>query len=116
LWRRVRNFFDGRRFDAWVADIPGDPGGKRRLIGLATIENEWARPNELAIRVVADWRGKLEQTLLSILFAQVKRGRTGRLRIGHLAHDEVMNRLLKEANFAIKRSLRVMRYELNKRG
>jgi GNAT superfamily N-acetyltransferase len=113
LWRRINDFFNGRRMNAWVADVPVDGSRKRRLIGLAYVESEWARPHELAIRVAAEWRGRLERALFSTLVIQIKRGRSGRLLTSHLAHDHFMNGLLREANFKVKRSLRVMRYILD---
>lgn len=112
LWRRINDFFNGRRINTWVADAPLEGSQKRRLIGLAYVESEWARPHELAIRVAADWRGRLERALISILVTQVKRSRSGRLLVSHLAHDDIMNGLLREANFKVKRRLRVMRFDL----
>jgi GNAT superfamily N-acetyltransferase len=114
FWRRLGDFFNGRGFNTLVADVPTEQFRRRRLVGLATIESEWGKPQELAVRVAADWRGKLERELLSSLVAEIKRNRSGRLRVSHLAHDEVMNGLLREANFTLKRSLRVMRYALSK--
>ncbi len=113
FWRRFGDFFNGRGFNTLVADVPTEQSRRRRLVGLAMIESEWGKPQELAVRVAADWRGKLERALLSNLVAKIKRNRSGKVRISHLAHDEVMNGLLREANFILKRSLRIMRYELN---
>ncbi len=113
LWRRVSNFFNGRKLNVWVADIPTDKPRTRRLVGLAYIESEWARPHEMAIRVTDVWRGRLERSLLANLVAQIKQDRTGRIRITHLASDEEMNDLLGEANFRVKRSLRLLHYKLD---
>lgn len=113
LWRRINDFFNGRRMNAWVADVPLEGTRKRRLIGLAYVESEWARPHELAIRIAAEWRGRLERALFSTLVIQIKRSRSGRLLTSHLAHDDFMNGLLREANFRVKRSLRVMRFNLD---
>ncbi|MGB3713555.1 MAG: GNAT family N-acetyltransferase [Candidatus Promineifilaceae bacterium] len=113
LWRRMNDFFNGRRMNAWVADVPLEGSQKRRLIGLAYVESEWARPHELAIRIAADWRGRLERALFSTLVIQIKRSRSGRLLTSHLAHDHFMNGLLREADFKVKRSLRVMRFNLD---
>ena len=115
FWRRFGDFFNGRGFNTLVADVPTEQSRRRRLIGLATNESEWGKPQELAVRVAADWRGKLERALLSNLVAEIKRNRSGKVRISHLAHDEVMNGLLREANFILKRSLRVMHYDLNEK-
>lgn len=114
IWRRIGDFFYGRRSKSWVIDVPLERRHKRRLVGLASIESEWSRPHELGIRVAPEWRGQLERLLLVRLIAQVKQNRAGRIRLSHLAHDDKVNGLLREANFRVKRSLRIMRLNLQR--
>jgi len=112
LWRRINDFFNAKKMEVRVADIPALKPGKRRLVGLGYIESEWSRPHELAVRVIDEWQGVVERNMLSALVAHVKRHRSGHVRINHLANDGYVNELLKEANFRIKRSLRLMHYSL----
>jgi GNAT superfamily N-acetyltransferase len=112
LWRRINDFFNGKKMEVRVADIPALKPGKRRLVGLGYIESEWSRPHELAVRVIDEWQGLVERNILSALVAHVKHHRSGYVRINHLANDGYVNELLKEANFRIKRSLRLMHYSL----
>jgi ribosomal protein S18 acetylase RimI-like enzyme len=113
LWRRISDFFNGKKMEVWVADTPAPKPGKRRLVGLGYIESEWARPHELAIRVIDEWQGRIERNMVSDLVAHVKQHRSGHVRINHLASDGYVNDLLKEANFRVKRSLRLMHYSLS---
>lgn len=112
LWRLIIDFFSGKKMDVWVADTPAPKPGKRRLVGLGYIDTEWARPHELAVRVTDEWQGRVERNILSNLVAHVKNHRSGHVRINHLANDEYVNELLKESHFRIKRSLRLMHYNL----
>lgn len=110
LWRRLGDLLNGRRNNYWAVEPIVERADSPRIVGLVLLESEWARPHELTICVAADWRGTLERALVSFTVRQVKRSRSGRVRLSHLAHDELMNGLLREANFKIRRSLSVMRY------
>ena len=113
LWRQLNDFLNGRKFTAWIAEFPSDKTKALRPVGLAYIESEWGRPHELAVRVTNDWRGRIEHALVSQLVEYAKRYRTGQFRISHQAEDPLTNELLRDANFRLKRSLRIMRYKIS---
>jgi GNAT superfamily N-acetyltransferase len=116
LWRRFSDLLNGRKMDIWVADAPLDRSRKRRMVGLAYIESEWSRPHEIAIRVPFEQKSRIERALLSTVVGKIKQNRSGRLRMSHPAQDDSMTDLLKEANFTVKRSLRVMHIDLDRNG
>lgn len=103
-WQRLGDFLNGRNVERWVTQ--GDDG---KLTGLATIHSEWGQPHYLKIRIHPDWQGQLERPLLAKLIRRLGYLPQRNIRIDHLDNDEMMNKLLREANFTIKRTLTHMR-------
>jgi GNAT superfamily N-acetyltransferase len=106
LWRRIDQFFGGRRQESWVAVTPGD-----ELAGVATILSEWGRAHTLSLRVPEPWRGTAERPLLAKLLRRLQYLPRRHVRLEHQAGDTYVTDLLCEANFSARRTLTVMRYD-----
>lgn len=115
-WRSIVDLLNGRKFKAWIVEMPTGPSGKRKLIGLYSISSEWGRPTWLRIRVDPAWQEEVEPQLLNNAIKQLKQNRSGTIKINHLADDQLANQLLSEANFRIQRSLTIMTLDLVKLG
>jgi ribosomal protein S18 acetylase RimI-like enzyme len=107
LWRRLLDFFNGRRSETWVTT-----GNHNRLTGLVSILSEWGRAHQLSIRVHPAWRGQLERPLLAKALRRLRYLPRRNLRLNHSDDDPVMNQLLREANFRLRRTLTHMRLDL----
>jgi GNAT superfamily N-acetyltransferase len=103
-WQRLVDFLNGRHAETWST-----LDAQNRLNGLASIYSEWGRPHQLVMRVHPGWQGQLERPLLAKLIRRLDYLPQRRVRIDHPHSDETMNRLLREANFTIKRILTHMR-------
>jgi hypothetical protein len=106
LWRRIDQLFAGRRQESWVAMTPGDEIG-----GVATILSEWGRAHTLSLRVPEPWRGIAERPLLAKLLRRLQYLPRRHVRLDHQAGDVYVTDLLCEANFSVRRTLTVMRYD-----
>lgn len=105
--KRASDFMNGRQMETWAT-----MDGKGRLTGLGTINSEWGRSHLLSLRVRSDWRGRLERPLLAKLIRRLRYLPRRNARIDHPEGDEVMEQLLKEANFTVQRTLTHMRLDL----
>jgi ribosomal protein S18 acetylase RimI-like enzyme len=106
FWRRLEQFFSGRRQECWVA-VNGDD----KLVGAATILSEWGRAHNLALRVPPTSRGEVERPLLAKLLRRIEYLPRRHIRLEHPAGDSVVTDLLGEANFSSRRTLTFMRYD-----
>lgn len=107
FWRAVQDFMNGRQQETWGAV---DSNG--RLIGMGVIVGEWLQSYDISIRVHPKWRGQLERPLLAKLVRRLRAMPRRNVRIDHPDSDEVMNQLLKEANFSSQRTLTHMRWDV----
>jgi hypothetical protein len=107
------DFFNGRKFAGWIAEAMENESGSLQPVGIAYIDSEWARPHEIALRVVDEWRDLVDRQIVSRVLEYAKSNRPGQLRINHMADDDLVNELLREANFRLKRCLRIMRCVLD---
>jgi len=105
--RWLGNLLNGRRAETWVARSPGDT-----MVGLGTILSEWGRAHTLSLRIHPSWRGRIERVLLAKLLRRLQYLPRRNLRMDHPADDAVTASLLREANFSARRTLTVMRLEL----
>lgn len=112
LWRRINDLLNGRKSETWVTDTRSQNDGKWRLTGLANLSTEWGRPYLLRIRTVPSWRGRLERSLFASVLHRFLYRRGNKVKISHPVDDEIMNQLLQEANFILRRKLTMMRLSL----
>ncbi len=106
-WQRLVDFLNGRHVEVWATQ-----NQQQQVNGLAAIYGELGQPHYLKIRVHPDWQGKLERPLLAKLLRRLDYLSRRNIRIDHPDDDETMNKLLREANFTIKRTLTHMRLRL----
>ncbi|MCI0398856.1 MAG: GNAT family N-acetyltransferase [Chloroflexi bacterium] len=106
FWQWLAGLLNGQKTEVWLTRHG------RQLTGLAMTESEWGRPHTLSLRISPTWRGQLERPLLAKLLRRLDSLRSGAIEITHPAGDEVVNQLLKEANFQPRRSLTIMRLDL----
>jgi ribosomal protein S18 acetylase RimI-like enzyme len=116
FWRRLSDFLNGRRMDAWISDTISVSDGRRRLTGLVSISGEWGRPTWLRIRIDPTWRGKVERPLLYKALLRLKQLRGGTINMNHPAGDEMVNQLISDANFRIQRNLTIMTLDMVSKG
>lgn len=107
LWRWLADFLNGRQWECWVAT-----DGDNRLAGMVTISSEWFRPHQLTLRVTPAWRGQLERPLLAKAMRRLSYLQRRGARLEHPEEDVVVNHLLRESNFRVRRTLTVMKLEL----
>lgn len=107
FWQTISNFMNGRRQETWVVT---DKHG--HLAGVASIINEWLQAYEMTFRVPPRWHGQVERPLLAKLVHRLQGMSQRNIRIHHAANDEVVNNLLKEANFSAQRTLTHMRWNV----
>jgi ribosomal protein S18 acetylase RimI-like enzyme len=107
FWNWIERLLTGRRSETWVI-----ASRSNQLLGLASIWNEWGRPHRLSIRVLPEWRGKLERPLFAKLIRRLQNMPRRNVRLEHPDDDECMNQLLREANFKPRRTLTHMRLQL----
>jgi ribosomal protein S18 acetylase RimI-like enzyme len=108
LRRWITNFLNGRKTESWIIASATEEEHKQQLVGLATINSEWGRPHNLELRVLPQWRGRLERPLLSKLIRRLSYLRGTNILMDHLSGDETVNSLLPEANFQTRRYLTFM--------
>jgi hypothetical protein len=113
MWRSIGNFLNGRRVETWVAFAPIVPGARPGPAGLTTISSEWGRPYVVDIRVLPAWNETLSRPLLVKTTRRLKKMRGGIIQLNHPADDKPINQMLIEANFRKKRTLSVMRNQLD---
>ena len=107
LWQRVGNFFNGRQQETWaVYNASSAP------VALGRIESEWGRSHNISVRVHPNWQGQLERPLLAKLIRRLHYLPRRNVRITHADDDELMNQLLQEANFQVRRTLTHMKLTL----
>lgn len=104
---KVANFLNGRQIETWV--LRNDDN---QLIGLSSIVSEWGRTHMAALRVHPDHRGELERPLLAKTLRRLNYLPRRNIRIDHPDDDELVNSLLREANFQPQRTLTHMKLEL----
>lgn len=109
FWRTLANFLNGRQIETWVTT-----NSSNELAGLGSIVGEWGRAHQAIIRVHPTWQGQLERPLLAKLIRRFHYLPHRNVRIDHPDGDEVMNELLREANFQPRRTLTHMRLDINK--
>lgn len=107
LLKRALDFLNGRQMETWAM-----LDNKGSLAGLGSISSEWGRSHLLSLRVRSDWRGRLERPLLAKLIRRLRYLPHRNARIDHPEGDQVTEQLLKEANFAVQRTLTHMRLDL----
>lgn len=108
FWVKVMNFLNGHQAETWVATA-----APNQLVGLAAITTEWGRSHEVVIRVQPSWQGRLERPLLAKLIRRLQYLPRRNVQIDHPDEDELMNALLREANFQPRRTLTHMRLNLD---
>ena len=107
LWQRLGDVMNSRHLETWAIVDESD-----RLAGLATISGQWGRSHLLALRVRADWAGRLERPLLAKALRRLRYLPRRNVRVDHPEEDAVVNGLLREANFAAQRTLTHMQLNL----
>jgi len=107
FWRRIDRFLNGRHFECWVIADNDD-----QVIGLAGVWGEWLRPYHVKLRIHPHWLGHLERPLLAKVIRRLHRLPRRNIRLDHRDDDEVMNQLLREANFHAERTLTHMQLKL----
>lgn len=110
FWRWLDNFLNGRRWETWVTADKNN-----RLTGMATIRSEWGLPHEVSIRVRPERQGQLERSLLAHILTRLRALSRQEVRLDHPADDAVLNQLLPQANFRLRRTLTTMRLDLTKK-
>lgn len=101
------NFMSGRQQEIWVvADKDNRP------VGFGSIENEWARPHKLKIRILPEWQGRVERALLAKMIRRVRYLRRRPVQIEHLSRDYKTLALLQEAGLRLRRTLMTMRLDI----
>lgn len=107
-WRRAGDFLNGRQVETWTTT---DQGG--RLCGLATISSEFGRSHLVSVRVDERWAERHERLLVAKVLRRLNYLPRRNVRIDHPDSDEVMNALLREANFTVQRTLTHMRLDVD---
>lgn len=107
MWRSLGDMLNGRRVDTWVTN-----SSSNQLSGLVHILSEWGRTHLASIRIHPSWKGQLERPLMAHLTRELKYYPRRNIRIIHPDEDELMNSLLKEANFQPRRTLTHMRLDI----
>ena len=107
LWRTISNFLNGRQVETWTTMTK-----EERLIGMSSIFNEWGRAYTINVRVHPDWQGQVERPLFAKLTRRLRTMSRRNIQINHLEQDELMNQLLQEANFSVRRTLTYMRLDI----
>ncbi len=108
LWGRFANFVNGRRAESWVTDDENN-----QLTGLLHIASEWAQAHTTLIRVQPARQGQLTRPLVAKMVRRLQQMPRRNVRIEHPDHDELMNDLLRTANFTPRRTLTHMRLDLD---
>jgi len=109
IWQRLGDVLNGRQQEAWaVVDA------RERLAGLATVSGQWGRSYLATLRVRRDWTGRLERPLLAKVIRRLGYLPRRNVRIDHPDDDVLTNELLREANFAVQRTLTHMRLDLSR--
>lgn len=103
----ITNFVNGRQIETWVTRAPN-----QQLTGLASIVSEWGRVHHATLRVHPQWQGQLERPLLAKLLRRLHYLPRRNIRMDHPDEDEVVNKLLREANFQPQRTLTHMKLTL----
>ncbi|MDT8307502.1 MAG: N-acetyltransferase [Anaerolineae bacterium] len=106
VWQRLEQLFSGRRREYWLALT-----GQDQFAGVATILSEWGRAHHLALRAHPAWRGEVERPLLAKVLRRLEYLPRRHIRLDHPAGDVVTTDLLSDANFGVRRTLTVMRYD-----
>ena len=106
FWQRLEKLVSGRRCEYWVAVTATD-----EIAGIASIAGEWGRAHHLALRVHPRWRGEAERPLLAKVLRRLEYLPRRHIRVDHPAGDTAATELLSEANFSVRRTLTVMRYD-----
>jgi ribosomal protein S18 acetylase RimI-like enzyme len=107
MWGRMANFINGRHVESWVT-----ADECQELTGLVNIMSEWGRTHVALVRVHPAWRGKLERPLVAQMVHRLQEMPRRNIRIDHPDDDTLMNELLRETNFAPRRTLTHMRLDL----
>lgn len=107
LWGHLSNLFNGRRSETWVTH-----NGQNELTGLVNIFSEWGHTHEVLIRVHPAWQGQLERPLFAKMIRRLQNMPRRNVRIFHPDNDAVMTELLRQANFAPRRTLTHMRLDI----
>ena len=107
FWKKLNNLLNARQQEVWVATDKN-----QRVVALGSILGEWGRPYQLSIRVQQQWRGYLERPLLAKLIRRLRQMSRRNTQIIHTHDDQVMNQLLREANFSPRRTLTHMRWDV----
>jgi ribosomal protein S18 acetylase RimI-like enzyme len=112
-WRAIGDFVNGRRAESWVVTESGpDEPQTPRLTGLVSIHSTWGQPHKVTLRVAHHRRGELERPLLAKTLRRLSYLRGGTIQMIHPADDQMVEPLLNEANFQVRRKLTVMRLTL----
>jgi ribosomal protein S18 acetylase RimI-like enzyme len=109
LWQRFNDFINGRQREFWA--VVNDTG---ELQGVAAIESDWGRPHRVSVRVPEARRAELERPLLAKVLRRLRYLARRNVRIEHPDDDDVMNQLLRDANFTPRRTLTHMKLELGR--
>jgi ABC-type ATPase with predicted acetyltransferase domain len=112
LWQWLTGFLNGRKVETWTIAIPTGKQDKKQLVGLANINTEWGRPHNIELRVLPGWQGQLERPLISQLIRRLRYLKRTTIVFDHQSEDEVVNNLLPQANFQIRRYLTFMQLPL----
>ena len=108
IWKRASDFLSGRFQQGWMT-----LDQQRNLNGLATIYGEWGRSHQLYLRIHPLWKGQLEGALLQKLIQEIRSLPRRSVEMIYVANDDLVGRLLTQANFSRHRTLTHMRLKIN---
>jgi len=107
IWHMIDKFVNGRQSEAWVIVDTNN-----QMLALNGIWSEWGRAHRVSLRILPEWRGKLERQLLANTVHRLRYLPRRNIRLDHPADDEIMNQLLQDANFSVNKTLTHMRLML----
>lgn len=107
IWHLIDKFVNGRQSEAWVIVDADD-----KMLALNGIWSEWGRAHRVSLRILPEWRGRLERQLLANAVHRLRYLPRRNIRLDHPADDERMNKMLHDANFSVNKTLTHMRLTL----
>ena len=110
FWHWLDRILNGRQAETWTVH-----NTQHQLIGLASIYSEWNRHHNITLRIHPHWQGQLERPLLAKIVRRLHYLPRRNLRMDHPDDDAKTAGLLREANFAPRRTLTHMRLDIPSR-